>query len=353
MQKIAIALVVILTAGSARADRDFTFRKDNSFDGSAVSAVKIDMRYGEIGIVKARGANVEVDYKNIVRAADQKEADEMSQEYEYSAKLEGSTLVVSVDMPRHRRHEKSIITRIINGDWNDDYYPIVKLSVPDGKSIDVNSSSADMEITDVSADITIETASSNIDLENTKGKIDCRVSSGDIIATGHQGPLTLKGNSSDLRITDVQGDLSAYTSSGDISIDKVKGSVDAATSSGDSRVYDVDGDLNVKSASGDIVVNSVTGSVDAKAVSGDINLEALSAAARDFDVESVSGDITMRISDKFEGEVSVRSVSGDVSSHLSADLDKISDSQLRGRVGDGHGRLNVASTSGDISIDRF
>jgi DUF4097 and DUF4098 domain-containing protein YvlB len=350
---VILALGVIMAAGAARADRDFTFHKNDHFDGKTVSIVKIDMRQGEIGIFKASGADVEINFKNTIRASDQKEADKLNSEYGCSARLDGSTLAITVEMPQLRGHGKSIISRIINGDWDDDYSPMLRVSVPDGMSIEVNSSSADMEISDVSADITIESASSDIDLENTSGKVDCRVSSGDMISAGHQGPLSLKGNSSDLRMTDVQGDLNAYTSSGDISIDKVKGSVDAASVSGDCRIYDVDGDLAVKSTSGDIGVNSVSGSVKARAVSGDVHLGALSAAAGDFDVESVSGDITMEVSDKFEGEVSVRSISGDVSSHLSADLDTYSNSRLRGSVGEGHGRLDVSSTSGDISIDRY
>jgi hypothetical protein len=359
LKYLIVTAIAATLAGSARADRDFEFSKTDDFDGAAISAIKIEMDYGEISLIKSSTSKIQVDYKNIVYTANKSEADKLDSECKYTAEVSGKRLIIKVERPERSRHDKNIISRIVNGDWNDDINPMLRVSIPDNKSIQINSASADIEAAEVSCDLRIESASSDISLENTSGDVECDLSSGDIDVTGHRGQVSLKGNSSDLQITDIVGNLDARTSSGDVNLDKIKGNVQLSTTSGDCRIYDIDGDLDLSSTSGDLVADGISGSVHAEAVSGDIKLSALSAAEGNFDVESVSGDIQMEVSRNFQGEVSLRSISGDVDSRLSGkttyvdDFNSSSHSQIRGRVGEGKGRLNVASTSGDININGY
>jgi hypothetical protein len=360
MLKYAVALFVITAiAGAARADKEYSYHKTSNFDGAAVSAVKIDMDYGDISIVKSSGTEIEVNFKNTVYAGSQTDADEINNDCKYKAEISGDKLIIKIEPVRNRRHDKGIISRLVNGDWHDDLYPMVRVSIPDKKNVEINSLSANIDASEVNCDLDIRSASSDVSLENTTGNVDCDLASGDIDITGHRGQVTLNGQSSDLRITDIEGNFDGHTSSGDASIDKVKGSVQLSTTSGDCRAYDIDGNLDISSTSGDIVANGITGSVRAEAVSGDVRLSELSSTEGDFDVESVSGDVQMEVSRDFQGEVSLRSVSGDVNSRISEkithedDNETSSHSEIQGTVGQGKGRLNVVSTSGDISIDRF
>ncbi len=361
MRKAIFAIaILVLAAAPAFAEKEFTFDKDNNFDGAAVKAVQIDIPTGEITIVKSQGDNIEVRYKNTIMADDQAEADDINRDLEYKAELSGDRLVISIEEPRRRGHRKGIINRIIEGNWNDDIYPALKISLPDGKVVDISSASADVDVSNLKLDLDIESASTDVMLENTQGSFSCEVSSGDISITGHKGDVSVKGVSSDLRFTDIEGRVSAATASGDVSGEKIKGPVQASSASGDHHLYDIEGDLDVNTASGDIEVESAGGSVRAKSISGDLRLGALSAPEGIFDVESVSGQITMEVSSNFKGEIAVRSVSGSVTSELSGkvvyddDSRSSSHSRLRGTVGDGgKGRLSVATTSGDISINGY
>jgi hypothetical protein len=360
MLKYAVAIVLIAEfAGAARADKEYSYRTNNSFDGAAISGIKIDLDIGEISIVKSSGASIEVDYKNSVYAANETEAGKINDKYKFSAERSGDKLVIKVDLPHIRHTEHGIISSIINGDWSNESYPIIRVSIPEKKIIEINSSSADIDASEVNCDLDIRSASSDVSLENTTGNVDVDVASGDIDITGHKGQVTLNGQSSDFRITDIEGNFDGHTSSGDASLDKVKGSVQLSTTSGDCRAYDIDGNLDISSTSGDIIANGISGSVRAQGVSGDIRLSELSAIQGDFDVESVSGDVQMEVSRDFQGEVSLRSVSGDVNSRISAkvtyedDHETSSHSKIQGTVGQGKGRLSVVSTSGDITVDRF
>ena len=354
MRKVVImAALLTFSAGAARADREFSYNKDNKFDAATVTSVKINMPRGDIAIEKTAGPTIEVQYKNQVYAKDQAEADKINDSFTYRAEVSGSVLEIKIEPPDHHRHRKGLISRIINNDWEEEYYPMIKIRIPDGKSFNIESASADIDAHDLKLDLDVRSASSDISLETTQGQFACKLASGDVTVWGHRGSLDIEGISSDIKLNDIDGDVNANTTSGDSDIQKVKGSVKISTTSGDNQIYDIDGDLNVATSSGDITVSGVTGSVKAEAISGDLRLSALSAKEGNFDVESVSGDVVMEVSSDFSGKMQVATVSGEVSSQLGGELDSYSDSRLRGKIGDGRGRLNISTTSGDISIDRY
>ncbi len=357
---LTIAVIALLAGSSARADKEFAYDKKDSFDGAAVTSITLDMDQGAIAIVKSRNSNIEVFYKNVVLAAKQSEADDINQDYKYSAQTEGGRLKIAVETPRHGRHGKGIVERIIEGDWNQEgSYPMVKLSIPDGKAVEIRSASSDIDVSALTVDLDIESASSDITLEDTQGKFGCDIASGDVNITGHKGPIAVDGKSSDIRIIDAEGSVDARTASGDVIIEKVKGPVEASTASGDARLSDIDGDADVAVTSGDVAVEGCSGSVRAESVSGDVRLSALSAGEGDFEVQSISGDVRMEVSRDFKGEVTLRSASGDVNSRLLGKVTYEDDdesgprSAMRGTVGQGKGRLHVASTSGDITVDGY
>jgi len=351
---LAVTMIALFSVGIAYAEKEFTYDKKDDFDGSAVKSITVDMDRGDIKIEKARGQNIEVFYKNAVFARNQSEADEINADFRYSAKVDGRRLTIVVETPRHGQHGKGIVERIIEGDWDQEgSYPMVKLAIPDDKAVEILSASSDIDVSELSVDLNIESASSDITIENTRGKFECDISSGDINVTGHKGQISVKGKSSDIRITDVEGEVDARSSSGDIVIEKARGTVRASTISGDGRLIDIDGDVEIEAASGDLAGSSITGSLRAAAVSGDVMLDGLSAKEGDYDVTSVSGDIHMEISRDFGGDVSLRSISGSVNSHLSGDIESYSDSRMEGRIGQGKGRLSVATTSGDITINGY
>jgi hypothetical protein len=350
---VCVFAILVLFAATAMAEKEFTFDKVDNFDGMAVKMIKIDLPTGEISLVKSHTDKIEIFLKNTVYAESQSEADKLNDDLRYKAELSGDKLTITVEPPEQHGHHKGIISRIIEGDWNEDIYPALRVSIPDGKAVDINSASADIDVRELAVELNVQSASSDINLENIKGNFGCDMASGDINITGLNGNVSAKGISSDIKMTDIIGQAHAMTTSGDVALDHVKGPAKVSSTSGDSRLYGIDGDLDVNTASGDIEVDSATGSVRANSISGDIKLGALAAAEGVFDVESVSGEIVMELSRDFKGDVAIRTVSGSINSHISAELESYSDSQIRGSVGNGAGRLTVSTTSGDINIDRY
>lgn len=348
---LIMVLAILTIAPSASADREFSFDKERKFDVNSVAMVRIDMPSGDIKIEKAKGSQIEIQFKNLVRARGQEEADKINEKCEYDAKLVGDELEINVDSPRG--HRRDFLDKLFSGDWNERAHIMLRLSIPDGKSVKIDASSTDIDISGLKLDLDVRGSSSDIEMESTEGNFECDLSSGDVNIMKHGGDIRITGKSSDIRMDEIRGEIDIRTSSGDGKIDDVRGSAVISTSSGDYRIYNVDGNLDIRSSSGDINVDSVTGSVRAESSSGDVRLKSLTADQGDFDVDTVSGDVYIEINPNFAGRLSLRSSSGGISSQVSGEIETVSDSKLIASVGAGNGRLKVITSSGDIRVTRY
>lgn len=136
--------------------------------------------------------------------------------------------------------------------------------------------------------------------------------------------------------------------SGDVTLDGLSSRVKAQTVSGTLETQALDGALDFETVSGDLTVaGGRCDSLHAKSVSGEILLD---VEAADVKVKSVSGDVLVRLPEDSGLQVAVKTVSG----KLTAGFDELRPNgrRLEGRVGDGTGRLQVQTVSGDVAVLR-
>jgi hypothetical protein len=315
---VAFALILaMLVAAPVFADREYSYDEQDSFDAGKIGAIKIDMPRGEIELLKSSSDQIEIDFKNVIFADDQEDADEINRDCVYKTEVVGDRLIVTVDLPRHA-HRRGVLKRLLSGDWDDEINSYLRIKIPDGKDVEVKSSSADIEVSELTVNLYVWASSTDVRMRDTDGEVSFDLSSGDVDIIRHKGEVNVKGNSSDLDFEAIEGEIDIRTSSGDGSLNGVKGSAVRAQSS-----------------------------------SGDIRLKELTSKEGDFDIESSSGDVTLEVTDDFEGSISLKSNSGSVNSRLSGEIESLSESRLRGNVGNGNGRLRVSTVSGDIRVDRF
>jgi Putative adhesin len=124
----------------------------------------------------------------------------------------------------------------------------------------------------------------------------------------------------------------------------------------------VSGDVDVKGVGGDVRISSVSGSVNAEglkgraeisSVSGDVKVTFNRASSR-MKLNSVSGDIIAMLPTDASVEVSANTVSGDISNEFGLDVDhgKYVGHHLTGQIGNGEGKLELHSVSGEIKVRR-
>jgi DUF4097 and DUF4098 domain-containing protein YvlB len=189
-------------------------------------------------------------------------------------------------------------------------------------------------------------------------------------------PISMRtGN---ITITDFDGGVNLRTDDGNISVQRVgspgSGSVDVTIGSGSVDLSDINGDVRIIAISSNITVRCVKGHVAARVSSGHI---AVSNTTGDVEANVSSGVISFTGAIRSEGRYRLKTLSGHVSMHipdtvgftavLSAYSGRIdrdfqfshalrtappgrTNHRLIGMYGDGRGRIELDSFSGNVSL---
>jgi len=177
---------------------------------------------------------------------------------------DGDEILVKVKVPRRN-----------NGGISSD----LKISVPEGSSLKVNTVSADIEVSGVEGDQQLESVS------------------GDVVTEAHEADIELGSVSGDV---EVQGDNKAIRSrlntvSGDIDTDSLAGDLGAETVSGDLTA--INGSftrVNLNSVNGEIVFRAELqddGRMDVETVNGSVDIDFEGDVSARFDIETFNGSI--------------------------------------------------------------
>jgi DUF4097 and DUF4098 domain-containing protein YvlB len=186
--------------------------------------------------------------------------------------------------------------------------------------------------------------------------------------------LQVDSVSANIQVRGVAGkELSVDSVSGDIEVETGAADVDINTVSGDARVDARSAEVAVESVSGDVELRGeLAGRVRLEAVSGRLQLDS-SAAARQVDAGVVSGDIELRTGLQPGGRIEAESLSGDLvvvlpagtsarlrassftgsirSPHGKVETEEHGPgSSLDATLGEGDGRIDLETFSGDLQI---
>ncbi len=161
--------------------------------------------------------------------------------------------------------------------------------------------------------------------------------------------------------------------SGDVTVDAAPGAAEFNTVSGDLDLTLTTGDLSAESVSGDVEIRgAVDGRIELEAVSGSLHLDS-SGAAKSLSAGVVSGDVELRTGLHPGGRLSAESLSGNLEVILPASTSaQISASSFTGtissftgqvdteehgpgsslevKLGNGDGRIDLETFSGDLTI---
>ncbi|NJM09196.1 DUF4097 domain-containing protein [Candidatus Gracilibacteria bacterium] len=202
-------------------------------------------------------------------------------------------------------------------------------------------------------DLTVNTISGDLRAEGVQGDGTLATVSGELIANGVAGDLRLRNTSGDILIDNYRGLLDAESVSGNIVVDTAEAErVRLSTVSGDIAVTAIGGDLELTSISGDIELNEIR---DAQfrlnSTSGDVEVSGSLAEAGSNRIESVSGDIAVTLSEIDHLRLDMTTLSGELDSDLELQNETQERRQLSGQLGDGSITLSVSTTSGDATVN--
>lgn len=183
----------------------------------------------------------------------------------------------------------------------------------------------------------------------TLEEMNAETRSGDIkIYSADCRHIHLSAVSGDIKVENSGcADMNLSAVSGDIDVKRSTGSADCGTVSGDIDIRNLDGNsVSAHTVSGDIEAHSTARLVNARTTSGDVDLDLLSPFDT-VEASSLSGDITCRpYHDDYQG--TLQTSSGSIK--VKAKVPLYQESRRTVHVGQGSGRLDLTSKSGDIEL---
>lgn len=193
--------------------------------------------------------------------------------------------------------------------------------------------------------------------------------SGNTEVNGVKGPVIVNSGSGNIAASNVAGDLQAHSGSGTIQLATIQGQVQATAGSGDINLASVRGDVRIQTGSGVIRIATPAGAVVASTGSGGVNI---SGAMEDLRLHTGSGDITvtgdpqagtywdfhtssgnvrMQVSPQASFRFYAKTNSGDIDAAIPVVMEGTAGKHaLRARIGDGKGRVEVETTSGNVAL---
>ena len=210
-----------------------------------------------------------------------------------------------------------------------------------------------------------------VNIGQVNGHVRVEAMSGSVTASGVDGSLLIHTGSGGINISQARGHVRLDTGSGSIDADGVSnGSFIANTGSGGIDVVNVESSgVKLDTGSGSVRIDGMnapaldvsTGSGGIRAArvsardlemttgSGSINLDLMSDV-RNARVNTGSGGVTMTLPSVLGAELFVDTGSGGINSDVPMQLIQKKRSSLRGRLGDGQGRLEIDTGSGGVTL---
>jgi hypothetical protein len=191
-----------------------------------------------------------------------------------------------------------------------------------------------------------------VDVTNVDGNLLVDVASAPVTASGTRGVLTIDTGSGSVEVRDAEGEVEVDTGSGSVDVIGVRGErllVDTGSGSVDGSDIDVR-NLNIDTGSGRIDVRQVASpDVVLDTGSGSVRVELLTDV-ENLEVDTGSGSVTVTVPEDLGAEIDVETSSGGIDFDMPVTVTRFGRSSLRGRIGDGRGRIHIDTGSGSVRL---
>lgn len=214
----------------------------------------------------------------------------------------------------------------------------ISVELPDGRGWGRHDSDADLVIKVPQAtSLDVQTVSAGIDITDFKGSLDIESVSGDVDISGEPSEVEVEVVSGEILIRGAGTRVQAESVSGNVEISGVGGFVEAST---------VSGDLDVRAGMVD--------RAELESVSGSVTFEGRFSPSARISAQSHSGTVALNVPEDVSARFEVTTFSGSIHNEFGAEARRTSrftpGMELEFTVGNGEARVTVESFSGSVRI---
>lgn len=199
-------------------------------------------------------------------------------------------------------------------------------------------------------------------------EVDTSVASGAQTIRDLRGPAKARAASGTIRVANIDRDAELSTASGSISAEDVGSDVHVSSASGNMSVSNAKGDVRVRAISGVIRVTKPGGRVEADTTSGEVeiqgaehNVKAHAISGRVYvqgnpggqsywDLRTVSGAVQISVPASANLQLSADASSGEIRTDIPIVIEEQGKHSLRAHMGNGGGRVEIHTVSGEIRV---
>ncbi len=195
------------------------------------------------------------------------------------------------------------------------------------------------------------TGSGDVEVTGVKGPANFSTGSGAISASNIAGDVHALAGSGDIKLSNIQGQVQATAGSGNITLEALHGEARLHTGSGDLEITNPANALEINTGSGDITIKGASADIRLRGSSGDVKVEGNPGASNYWDFHTNSGEVVLQVPPTASFRLYARSSSGDIDAAIPIVMEGTAGKhELRARIGDGRARVEIETSSGDISL---
>ena len=187
-------------------------------------------------------------------------------------------------------------------------------------------------------------------IQDVRGPVKAEAASGSIRVNHIERQTQLSTLSGSIRADNIGDDIRASSASGTVTVSNIKGDVRISALSGSTQISKPGGRVEASTASGSVDVEGATSDVKAHAASGRVNVNGNPGATSYWDLKTASGTVQLGVPASANFHLSAEAVSGEIKTDIPVVVEEQGKHSLRARVGNGGGRVEVRTVSGEIRL---
>jgi DUF4097 and DUF4098 domain-containing protein YvlB len=201
---------------------------------------------------------------------------------------------------------------------------------------------------DTEVDTTVASGSQTI--RDVRGPVKAHAASGSIRAEHIDRQTQLTTISGSIQADKIGADIRASSASGSVAVSNVAGDVRISALSGTTQITKPGGRVDANTASGTVEVQGAKRDVKAHAASGRVDVQGDPSESSYWDLKTVSGVVQVGVPSNANFHFSADAVSGQIKTDIPIVIEEQGKHSLRARVGNGGGRVEVHTVSGEIRV---
>jgi DUF4097 and DUF4098 domain-containing protein YvlB len=195
------------------------------------------------------------------------------------------------------------------------------------------------------------TGSGNIDVSGIKGPAAFIAGSGEITAGNISDDVQVTAGSGSVELSHIKGQVQTTAGSGNVTLSDVIGEIRVQAGSGNIQIVQPGQSVEASSGSGGITVSRVSADLRLRTSSGDVKVDGNPLTSSYWEVRSSSGSVVLHVPGTANFRFYARTSSGDIDTQIPIVMEGTTGKhELRARIGDGKARVEIETSSGQISL---